>query len=597
MLTTRTRLKVLSEIAEEREDSFASDSNPGTPIHVVRADSVGNDEERREKRRKRITEELFETEKTYIHHLELAYKFFEFPLRFNCLISERAHSQLFSNLEQIKEVNTKLLEYMEQTTVGTAFKFLGPFLKLYSMYANNHQQAISTLQESLKDEKFAEFIRDQEDRPEVMGLKVGALLITPVQRIPRYKLLLEDLLENTNQEHHDYTMLKEAAKQVGEIARHINEHVRQNENFQKMLSIHNSFDNSAPKILAPGRVFIKEGKLNKISRRGKSQERMFFLFSDMIIYGKPKLLDSGNNSYSCCCVLPLRHCQVEKVLGTVQRSDGGGMFRINCKEESLLLYCNDPDEAQSWVEDIDSATRKLNVNRQTLRKPSSQNVPVRGKSLLKMRLRERKQDLKRKLNPKRKASKDERQPMKALVENCLTPPKRQRIDGHVDVEASCSKATFVEENEICLDDWNPEQAQYVNNDIDDKDENSQDDSSDNESDADFIDENAPVIVIENPPYREDNVNNGLCFDHESEFDADNVNENVNGRHRVKFSSDVVKGNSNSSQPWHNTKFQEKEEPSCSTLPIRRVVRRGAKVTSRIGGMMDSVRDHKSCTII
>ena len=38
--------------------------------------------------------------------------------------------------------------------------------------------------------------------------------------------------------------------------------------------------------------------------------------------------------------------------------------------------------------------RKLNVNRQTLRKPSSQNVPMRGKSLLKMRLRERKQDLK-----------------------------------------------------------------------------------------------------------------------------------------------------------------------------------------------------------
>jgi hypothetical protein len=31
--------------------------------------------------------------------------------------------------------------------------------------------------------------------------------------------------------------------------------------------------------------------------------------------------------------------------------------QINCKEESLLLYCNDPDEAQSWVEDIDAAMR------------------------------------------------------------------------------------------------------------------------------------------------------------------------------------------------------------------------------------------------
>jgi len=42
------------------------------------------------------------------------------------------------------------------------------------------------LQENLqKSEKFAEFVRKQEDRPELLGLKIGALLITPVQRIPR----------------------------------------------------------------------------------------------------------------------------------------------------------------------------------------------------------------------------------------------------------------------------------------------------------------------------------------------------------------------------------------------------------------------------
>lgn len=56
----------------------------------------------------------------------------------------------------------------------------------------------------------------------------------------------------------------EATRQIAEIASHINEHIRQHENFQKMLTIQNSFDSSAPKILAPGRVFIKEGTLNKV---------------------------------------------------------------------------------------------------------------------------------------------------------------------------------------------------------------------------------------------------------------------------------------------------------------------------------------------
>jgi len=47
------------------------------------------------------------------------------------------------------------------------------------------------VQENLqKNEKFAVFVAEQEERAEVNGLKLGALLITPVQRIPRYGLVL-----------------------------------------------------------------------------------------------------------------------------------------------------------------------------------------------------------------------------------------------------------------------------------------------------------------------------------------------------------------------------------------------------------------------
>ncbi|XP_052802295.1 rho guanine nucleotide exchange factor 39-like isoform X2 [Mya arenaria] len=487
------------------------------------------------------------------------------------------------------------MEYMEQTTVGTAFKFLGPFLKLYSMYANNHQQASNTLQENLqKNEKFATFVAEQEERPEVNGLKLGALLITPVQRIPRYKLLLEDLLENTSPEHHDYLHLKEAAKQVGEIALHINEHVRQHENFQKMLLIQNSFDSSAPKILAPGREYLKEGKLNKISRRGgKSQERMFFLFSDLMLYGKPKLLDSGSSSYSCCCLLPLRHCSVERVLGTVQSADGGGMFRINCKDESLLLYCLDPEEAKVWVETIEAAIRKLNVNRQTLRKPSSNKVPVRGKSLMKMRIKEKKQDLKRKINGSKKKSskgKTPSSPLKASlkeVSNCLTPPKRQRTDSDGSMSgASCSN-DYERKNEINLDDWSPS---AMNNDDDDDDlvdtiseEGSYEDSNEDE-------ENIPAVVIENPPIPDTLDTNSYDIDLRNGLDPVACSSRGQGTNE---------GPDYSSQPWFNPKFQQEGEPvgHCSTWPIRKVIKSGSKVTSSIGEVMDSMRSSKKCSIM
>lgn len=55
---------------------------------------------------------------------------------------------------------------------------------------------------------------------------------------------------------------------------------------------------------------------------------MFYLFSDILMYAKPRLhLDAGAG-YQCCCILPLQHCTVNKVLG----QDGNGqaaLFSVN----------------------------------------------------------------------------------------------------------------------------------------------------------------------------------------------------------------------------------------------------------------------------
>ncbi|XP_061174840.1 rho guanine nucleotide exchange factor 39-like [Saccostrea echinata] len=433
MLSTRSRFRVLSEIAEEELAELSQNS------HGDQEAGRAQIEARRDQRRAKITQELFETEKTYLNHLELINKHFDFSLRFNCLIPEDVHGQIFSNVEQIMEVNKTLLEHMEQTTVGEAFKHLGPFLKLYSSYANNHENAITLLQEwRQKSPGFNEFIQKQEERPDMMGLKVNALLITPVQRVPRYKLLLEDLLENTSTDHHDYEALREAVQKVSDIAIHINNHIKQHENFQKMLSIQKCFDKSAPKILTPGREFIREGILKKVSKRGgKPHDRMFFLFSDILIYGKPRLLDSITNSYTCCCVLPLKHCQLETVFGgtkrgTQEKAEAGGMFKITCKDESLLLFSNDPDDMKSWIKELDSAIRRLSNNRSTLRKPSSNKAPMRGRSLWKQRKLEKQRDQQiRRIIQKDESECTKLSPLKLISEidtnKCLSPWKRAKL--------------------------------------------------------------------------------------------------------------------------------------------------------------------------
>jgi hypothetical protein len=44
---------------------------------------------------------------------------------------------------------------------------------------------------------FREFLLQRRDDPQSGGLDLLSLMITPVQRLPRYVLLLKDLLQNT----------------------------------------------------------------------------------------------------------------------------------------------------------------------------------------------------------------------------------------------------------------------------------------------------------------------------------------------------------------------------------------------------------------
>ncbi|XP_013402225.1 rho guanine nucleotide exchange factor 39 [Lingula anatina] len=423
MLSTRSRVRVLEALKECEDDEGSARQKVCNTSDEEDQDS--KDLARRERRRKKIIKEIFDTERTYQKHLELIVKYFADPLTESQLVPKHVQATIFSNIRNIIEVNKELLEQLETTSIGDAFLSLAPFLKLYSMYANNHEHALGTLLEwEQKKPEFSAFRRAQEEESEVMGLKFNALLITPVQRIPRYKLLLEDLLENTPPEDDDYKALKDAAIMIAGVAAHINEHIKEHDNFQKMLAIQNNLTgNTAPRIVAPGRRFIKDGMLKKVSRTGgSSHERMFFLFSDMLLYAKPV-----NSKYVCCCVFPLHHCYVERMLGD--------LFKVTCKNESVLLFSEDKKTVSSWITALEEAIGVNKECRQTLRKESSAKQPMRRTGFLRMKKQE-----KRKLSDDKKengkgskkgsgAAVPVKAQLKQLLEqnmSCITPRRKRR---------------------------------------------------------------------------------------------------------------------------------------------------------------------------
>lgn len=104
-------------------------------------------------------------------------------------------------------------------------------------------------------------------------------------------------------------------------------------------------------LVKPGRRFIKQGALMRVSRRGNSTYRRYFiLLSDTLLYCK----GDPENSLTLCCALPLNKCKVECVLS-------GGLFRVSCLNETLLLY-SEKDDSNLWIEAIQNSIKKVLLN-------------------------------------------------------------------------------------------------------------------------------------------------------------------------------------------------------------------------------------------
>jgi len=70
---------------------------------------------------------------------------FEDPLTASGLLPSQAVNAIFGNVREIIGINCELMKHLLTKNIGEAFLLLGPFLKLYSTYANNHEHALASL--------------------------------------------------------------------------------------------------------------------------------------------------------------------------------------------------------------------------------------------------------------------------------------------------------------------------------------------------------------------------------------------------------------------------------------------------------------------
>uniref|UniRef100_G1PT88 FYVE, RhoGEF and PH domain-containing protein 6 n=1 Tax=Myotis lucifugus TaxID=59463 RepID=G1PT88_MYOLU len=306
-----------------------------------------------------IAKEIMSSEKVFVDVLKLLHIDFRDAVAHASrqlgkpVIEDRILNQILYYLPQLYELNRDLLKeleervsnWTEQQRIADIFVKKGPYLKMYSTYIKEFDKNIALLDEQCKKNPgFAAVVREFEMSPRCANLALKHYLLKPVQRIPQYRLLLTvlDYLKNLLEDSGDYRNTQDALAVVIEVANHANDTMKQGDNFQKLMQIQYSL-NGHHEIVQPGRVFLKEGTLMKLSRKDM-QPRVFFLFNDALLYTTP--VQSG--MYKLNNMLSLAGMKVKKPTQEAYQNE----LQIESVERSFILSASSATERDEWLEAI-----------------------------------------------------------------------------------------------------------------------------------------------------------------------------------------------------------------------------------------------------
>lgn len=273
-------------------------------------------------------------------------------------------NRILKYLPQLQNFNEDLLRDLEDRVanwdkcqkVADIFVKKGPFLKMYTSYITDFEETNRVFDDALKKiPTFQHSVKEFEMLPRCASLGVRHYLLKPIQRIPQYKLLLQDYLKHLTPESEDYANTKIALTIVSEVADHANSSMRQGDQVQKMLEIQKSLDGHF-EVIKPGRDLIKEGELMKLSRK-EMQPRMFFLFNDVLLYTTP----NPTGGYRLNNVLTLAGMKV-----TIPASeDYNNEFNIVTVQRSFTVEASSVQERDEWVKALSSAISDYTQRRNT----------------------------------------------------------------------------------------------------------------------------------------------------------------------------------------------------------------------------------------
>uniref|UniRef100_A0AC35TRW8 DH domain-containing protein n=1 Tax=Rhabditophanes sp. KR3021 TaxID=114890 RepID=A0AC35TRW8_9BILA len=261
--------------------------------------------------RKLAIRELFETEKSYVELLDYMVQKFMRPLKqpLECtLIEFDAVNKIFYKLPEILAHHQVLLaalySRMETTTDGDyviADVLLAHFKKIsmidtYIAFVDNFKAAKQAISEARQKQAFEKYYM-RCCREHHSKLDLDSLIILPIQRVPRYELLLKQIIKHTPVEHSEYEKLLCVKHYIRELALKINKQREDNEHMEQRLREIEAIVDGLNDLVSSSRIFLRYDLVAISNQSSDRKARCIFMMSDQLIVTSVRRKPGSNNNY------------------------------------------------------------------------------------------------------------------------------------------------------------------------------------------------------------------------------------------------------------------------------------------------------------
>jgi len=232
---------------------------------------------------------------------------------------------------------------------------------VYKYFITNFDNSLAvSSDESKNNEEFRKLLKEGAEKKDCNGLNFGAFIIMPIQRIPRYILLLTDLLKNTPKNHAEFTTLENSLLLAKKLSEDINKAKLEFENQAKLREIQKILSDIPKELMLDSKECIKEGLVVEQRKGHSSRYIQIFLFSDIMIV-------CGFHDRKTMKSVKIKIENVIEVIGMnivdlpVDEATGQGTLLLKWDEIGTLKeiqICMSVEDSKLWLTAIQAAQSK-----------------------------------------------------------------------------------------------------------------------------------------------------------------------------------------------------------------------------------------------